>query len=163
MLRYVDYDIVFQEIPDETTLAINISNCPNHCPACHSPYLWKDIGEVLTEQVLSDLLKKYGEAITCVCFMGGDASPDEVMRLADFLHNQTIFAVKVGWYSGKAELPSGFSLKSFQFIKLGPYVDHLGGLRSRKTNQRLFKVVDNRFVDITSCFGNDISDLDTPQ
>lgn len=32
MLKYVNTGIVFQEIPDETTLAINISNCP--C-ACH--------------------------------------------------------------------------------------------------------------------------------
>ena len=23
-----DYDIVFQEVPDETTLALNISDCP---------------------------------------------------------------------------------------------------------------------------------------
>ena len=30
MLKYANYDIVFQEVPDEVTLAINISNCPNH-------------------------------------------------------------------------------------------------------------------------------------
>ena len=28
MLKYVDTDIVFQEFPDEVTLAINLSNCP---------------------------------------------------------------------------------------------------------------------------------------
>ena len=44
MLKYVNTDIVFQEIPDEVTLAINISNCPCHCPGCHSHYLWEDIG-----------------------------------------------------------------------------------------------------------------------
>ena len=75
MLRYADYDIVFQEIPDEVTLAINLSNCPNHCKGCHSAYLMEDIGEPLTEESLSTLLGKYGKAITCVCFMGGDASP----------------------------------------------------------------------------------------
>ena len=28
MLKYVDSKVVFAEIPDEITLAINISNCP---------------------------------------------------------------------------------------------------------------------------------------
>ena len=40
MLKYVNTDIVFQEIPDEVTLAVNISNCPCRCPGCHSQYLW---------------------------------------------------------------------------------------------------------------------------
>ena len=66
MLRYADYDIVFQEIPDEVTLAINLSNCPNHCKGCHSAYLMEDVGEPLTEESLSTLLGKYGKAITCV-------------------------------------------------------------------------------------------------
>lgn len=41
MLKYVNTDIVFQEFPDEVTLAINLSNCPCHCPGCHSSYLWE--------------------------------------------------------------------------------------------------------------------------
>ncbi|SHF88735.1 hypothetical protein SAMN05444364_11530 [Prevotella scopos JCM 17725] len=40
MLRYINTDIVFQEFPDEVTLAINISGCPCRCPACHSQFLW---------------------------------------------------------------------------------------------------------------------------
>lgn len=42
MVRYHNFDIVFAEIPDETTLAINITNCPNRCPGCHSPHLQRD-------------------------------------------------------------------------------------------------------------------------
>lgn len=45
MLKYVDARVVFQEIPDEITLAINISNCPCHCKGCHSQYLAEDIGK----------------------------------------------------------------------------------------------------------------------
>lgn len=96
MLRYTDYDIVFQEIPDEVTLAINISNCPNRCKGCHSAYLMEDVGDLLTEESLSALLQKYGSAATCVCFMGGDAEPMEVERLARFISSGQAFpAVKV--------------------------------------------------------------------
>jgi anaerobic ribonucleoside-triphosphate reductase activating protein len=129
MLRYADYDIVFQEIPDEVTLAINLSNCPNHCKGCHSAYLMEDLGEPLTEESLSTLLGKYGKAITCVCFMGGDASPAEVEQLAAFLHKQTITPVKVGWYSGKSKLPEHFDVSHFQYIKLGPYIESLEELK----------------------------------
>lgn len=124
MLRYVDYDIVFQEIPDEVTLAINLSNCPNRCKGCHSPHLLENVGESLTEESLGHLLQKYGKAVTCVCFMGGDAEPFEVERLAGFLHRQSIALVKVGWYSGKNELPEGLSVQNFEYIKLGPYIEN---------------------------------------
>lgn len=114
MLRYTDYDIVFQEIPDEVTLAINISNCPNRCKGCHSAYLMEDVGDLLTEESLSALLQKYGSAATCVCFMGGDAEPMEVERLARFISSGQAFpAVKVGWYSGKEELPERLDTRYF--------------------------------------------------
>ena len=168
MLRYADYDIVFQEIPDEVTLAINLSNCPNHCKGCHSAYLMEDVGEPLTEESLSTLLGKYGKAITCVCFMGGDlsaiqitvnlhfqyiaASPAEVEQLAAFLHKQTITPVKVGWYSGKSKLPEHFDVSHFQYIKLGPYIESLGGLKSETTNQRLYHIENGIIEDITYRF-----------
>ena len=58
MLKFVDYDIVFQEIPDEVTLAINISNCPNRCVGCHSPFLWDDVWVELDRDSLKLLLDK---------------------------------------------------------------------------------------------------------
>lgn len=152
MLRYADYDIVFQEIPDEVTLAINLSNCPNRCKGCHSPYLQEDIGAPLTEDSLSVLLQKYGKAVTCVCFMGGDASPADLERLAGYLQHQNITPVKVGWYSGKPELPAGLSTQHFQYIKLGPYIESRGGLKSEQTNQRLYKIEQGKMNDITYRF-----------
>ena len=59
MLKYVGYDIVFQEIPDQVTLAINLSLCPNHCVGCHSPYLRNDVGNVLDEKALDEMLAQY--------------------------------------------------------------------------------------------------------
>lgn len=70
MLKYVNTGIVFQEIPDETTLAINISNCPCACPGCHSHYLWEDVGLPLNTDAIDDFVRKYGSDITCIAFMG---------------------------------------------------------------------------------------------
>ena len=151
-MKYVNYNIVFQEIPDEVTLAINISHCPNHCPDCHSKYLWDDIGTSLTAASLETLVAPYAEEITCVCFMGGDASPAEVEQLAAFLHKQTITPVKVGWYSGKSKLPEHFDVSHFQYIKLGPYIESLGGLKSETTNQRLYHIENGIMEDITYRF-----------
>ena len=42
-MKYVSTEVVFVEIPNEITLAINISGCKIRCPDCHSKYLWDDI------------------------------------------------------------------------------------------------------------------------
>lgn len=152
MLKYVNTGIVFQEIPDEVTLAVNISNCPCRCPGCHSTYLWSDTGEPLTPAVLDHFIHDYGHDITCICFMGGDADPKEVNRLACYLH-QTYPRIKVGWYSGRTQISSAVCKNDFDYIKIGPYIKHLGALKSRTTNQRLYKQTkDAEFIDITSRF-----------
>ena len=55
MVRYHNFDVVFAEIPGETTLALNITGCPNRCPGCHSPHLQADEGRVLDEAELLGL------------------------------------------------------------------------------------------------------------
>ncbi len=149
MLKYTDYDIVFLEIPNELTLAINLSNCPHRCKGCHSPQLMQDVGSELNESVISDLLSKYGDAITCVCFMGGDASPCTVEYLAYFVKQTTKNRVKTAWYSGLDKLAENCKINNFNFIKIGPYKEKLGGLNSKTTNQRLYKVENSSLVDIT--------------
>lgn len=152
MLKHVNCDIVFQEIPDEVTLSINISNCPCHCPGCHSSYLWDDIGEVLNKNTIDAFMEKYGDDITCICFMGGDASPSDVERLAQYIHS-TYPTIKVGWYSGRQTVSRDICQENFDYIKLGPYIEHLGALKERTTNQRLYKkLADGSFQDITSRF-----------
>ena len=139
MLKCYNYDIVCQEVPDEITLAVNISCCPNRCKGCHSPWLLEDKGEPMTEDMLDSLIGKYQSAITCFCFMGGDAQPLEVMRLAKWIKTKWPH-IKTAWYSGKAELPEGFDVMSMNFIKLGSYIKELGGLKSPTTNQKLYRI-----------------------
>lgn len=152
MLRLVSYDIVFQEIPGEVTLALNLSGCPNRCPGCHSPHLQEHIGEKLDMELLSSLLKRYGDSVTCVCFMGGDGDPAEIGRLSVYIRTGTTKRLKTAWYSGRTALPAGFSPQWLDYLKLGPYVDKLGGLNSQTTNQRLYRIVDGVYTDITSVF-----------
>lgn len=152
MLKYLNTGIVFQEIPDEVTLSINITNCPCRCPSCHSQYLWQDIGEPLTPMVLDKFMDEYKSEITCVCFMGGDADPGYVERLASYMHREHP-GMKVAWYSGRQRIPAGINRKVFDYVKLGPYIEHLGCLKERTTNQRLYKrAVGDDFTDITPRF-----------
>ena len=154
MLKYVNTGVVFQEIPDEVTLSINISRCPCHCPGCHSRYLWEDIGEPLTASSLDNIIKECRGDITCVCFMGGDAEPEYVETLAKFIHRQYP-ELKVGWYSGRSRVPYNINKMHFDYIRLGPYIKHLGNLQQPTTNQRFYrKVIGDSFTDVTSLFWN---------
>lgn len=146
MLKYTDYDIVFREIPEEVTLAINLSNCPNRCEGCHSAHLQDNIGDELHEEVIDSLIERYGSSVTCVCFMGGDSEPSEVERLAKLIHKK--HKLKTAWYSGRESFPN--DITSLDFIKLGAYVKSRGDLRSKTTNQRLYAIKNNRIRDITN-------------
>ncbi len=147
MLKCYSYDIVCQEIPDEVTLALNISNCPIHCKGCHSPWLWEDKGEAVTDSFLTDLVGTYLPAVTCVCFMGGDGEPDEVRRLS-LLLRERFSDLKTAWYSGRSALPDGYDATWLDYLKLGPYIQHLGGLTSPTTNQRLYHIDNGKLTSI---------------
>lgn len=150
MLKYVDAKVVFAEVPDEVTLAINISNCPCQCKGCHSSYLAQDIGTELTFNEVRKLIKK-NSGVSCIALMGGDAEPDKINTLASFIINHYNF-IKVAWYSGRQELSNSIDLSNFDYIKLGPYKEEFGPLNSRTTNQRFYKVNGKELVDITSRF-----------
>lgn len=147
MLKFHNYDIVFQEIPDEITLAINLTMCPIHCKGCHSKFLWEDTGEVLDEGSLKCLIKLYDKEITCVSFMGGDNDVEGVNRLAKYAKE---LGVRTAWYSGREEISKEIDRENFDYIKVGPYVEELGGLKSKTTNQRLYRISGGDLEDITN-------------
>ncbi|MBQ6956340.1 MAG: anaerobic ribonucleoside-triphosphate reductase activating protein [Bacteroidales bacterium] len=151
MLKYLNTDVVFQEIPGEVSLAINITGCPCRCPGCHSQYLWGDIGEPLTEEALDKMIDHQHHNITCVALMGGDAIPAEIDRLMSHLRKKHP-SLHTAWYSGRTTLSSTANLANYDYIKLGPYLKHLGALRSRNTNQRLYRVHSGKMQDMTSSF-----------
>jgi anaerobic ribonucleoside-triphosphate reductase activating protein len=137
-MKYYNAMVVFEEIPNEITLAINITNCPCHCKGCHSKFLWEDIGTELTTEELNRLIEK-NDGITTVCFMGGDAEPETINKLAEYVHD--VKHLKVGWYSGMDEYYKNIEFNWFDYIKLGHYDEKFGSLNKPSTNQKLYKLV----------------------
>lgn len=150
MLKYLNTQVTFAEVPDEITLCINITGCKNGCKNCHSSYLAQDIGTELTFNEVRKLIKK-NSGISCIAIMGGDAEPDKINTLASFIINH-YGSIKVAWYSGRQELNNNIDLCNFDYIKLGPYKEEFGPLNSRTTNQRFYKVNGKELVDITNKF-----------
>lgn len=154
MLKYLNTEVTFSEIPDEITLCINITGCKNACEGCHSPYLAEDIGTELTWNELEKLIKN-NIGISCVCFMGGDSCPDYIEQLALFIKYQSWYPLKVAWYSGKSSIPNDLDINLFNYIKVGPYIPKLGGLDKETTNQIMYKVDNGNLIDITYRFKHD--------
>lgn len=159
MLKYVDTKVVFRELPDEITLAINLSGCPCHCEGCHSPYLADDIGAELDYSTLERLIQK-NTGITAVCLMGGDGDQRAIYDLACQVKRH-ITNIRVGWYSGRAILPSWFNPIDngkvvLDYIKLGAYIAKFGSLDKPTTNQRLYKLSLDEYGE---CDVKDITEL----
>ena len=147
MLRYIDKAIVFQEVPDEITLALEITNCPHTCKNCHSPQLREDIGVVLTNEELENLIKANPD-ITCVCLMGGDSDHQDILRIAYIVH---LHKLKLAFYSGDDKIDWTL-LRHLDYYKIGPYIEEKGPLTSKTTNQIMYKINKNVIETITYKF-----------
>ena len=150
MIKYTQEDtsITFAEIPDEICLCINLSLCPHRCKGCHSQYLQTDCGNELTEIIINNLLERHN-GITCVVFMGGDNDKYSLKSFGKFVKSKNI---KSAWYSGESSLNLNEYKDYFDYIKVGPYIESLGPLNSKTTNQRLYHIVNDSIEDITHAF-----------
>lgn len=142
-LKYISYAIVFQEVPNEITLAFNISGCPYHCEGCHSQYLWEYEGDNLLPINMINIINKYKDYITCVCFMGGDQNIEELTEALKTCKN---LGYKTCLYSGASEVSIKI-LKYLDWLKLGKYdkklesnnhIEH--GVKLATTNQHMYKI-----------------------
>lgn len=150
MIKYVkeDTSVCFAEICDEISLGFNLSCCPHRCPGCHSAYLQTSIGEELTTTIIEELINK-NRGITCVVFLGGDNDKEIMKSFGEFIKSKNL---KSAWYSGETELDLNEYGKYFDFIKVGPYIESLGPLDSKTTNQRLYHIENGIIEDITYRF-----------
>ena len=152
MIKYLDYYITFQEVPNEIALTFTITNCPHRCPGCHSPWLRNDDGKSLLED-LETIMNRYKDDITCVCLMGEGNDTEELWHA---LAQVKASGLKTCLYSGCEQAASWYFLKTYRglldYLKLGPYDETFGPLDVTTTNQVMFKVENDNLYNITDWF-----------
>jgi anaerobic ribonucleoside-triphosphate reductase activating protein len=154
MVKYTNTQVVFQEVPNKISLAINISNCQNNCRGCHSPYLKKDIGTELTIDELDKLIDT-NDGINCVVFMGEGNDQGCLISLAKHVRERYNNTISTALYSGREEVEWEL-YEYFDYIKVGPYIPEMGPINKTTTNQRFYtrQKFGNVYerVDLTSLF-----------
>lgn len=143
MVIYDKYDIVFQEIPNEVSLAFTLKACQNRCVGCHSAHLREEFGNELTDELIYKLLHNYAGEITNVLFLGEGNDKSRLIQIMNMFANN---GLKISIYSGRDEIDIDY-LEHVDYYKVGSYKEQLGGLDSVSTNQKLFKI---NAVDITN-------------
>lgn len=153
LLRYIEFCLSHEEVPEETALCIYISGCPNRCPSCHYPEMQQaQAGKVLSEYY-GQMLDLYHEYTTCVCFMGEGANTEHTREeLLNCVNEARGRGYKCCLYSGRNVTLEEW-MQKFDYVKLGSYMEECGSITSRTTNQRMYmKGTDGVFVDITERF-----------
>ncbi|MFC2293090.1 MAG: anaerobic ribonucleoside-triphosphate reductase activating protein [Kingella oralis] len=149
-LRFTREEIVWQEVPNEVSLAFLFSGCPLRCADCHSADSWKaGLGEVLRADDLRARLRRYAGLLTCVLFLGGEWQPENLLALLRVARDE--FGLKTCLYTGleRDEVPP-MLLPELSFLKTGRWLPERGGLDSPTTNQRFVDLQTG--MDLTSLF-----------
>ena len=137
-------------MPGEISLALSISGCPLKCSGCHSPNERDPkYGEKLTTKKLEFLIERHRH-ISCVLFYGGEWELFSLIEIIQFCKSKGL----------KVALYSGFGLSHFEkefinvldYLKVGPYIEELGGISNPGTNQKFYKISNNELIDITESF-----------
>lgn len=139
--------IGFQEIPNEVSLLFPMTGCPLRCKGCHSTHLQNpNLGELLTTEKLKEYIEKYSNVITAIVFFGGDWDSDGLYEALSYIKSKT--KLKTCLYTGFLEAEKRIKDK-LDYLKVGPYVESLGGITSKNTNQVFYKKENENWVNIT--------------
>lgn len=147
------FEITTQDVPDELSLAISMSGCPLHCKGCHSAFTWDaHFGVEMTDELLHKTINK-NKYISCVLFYGGEWQLERLLELIAIVKEHKL---KVCLYTGltmnQVKLNCPQLLEVLDYIKVGGYIEALGGLNHKTTNQRLYRIEGKELIDITSKF-----------
>lgn len=139
-MNYFDFQVVLQEVPGEISLCFSITGCTFRCEGCHSPFLWKKgTGSKLTKEKYCELLQQYKNLASCVLFMGGEWHKEELIELLKLAKEQQF---KTCLYTGEKQVEKEI-LNELTWIKTGKWIESLGGLSSKKTNQKFIEIKTN--------------------
>lgn len=134
-LYYYAEQVVWQEVPGETSLAFTISGCTLGCKGCHSAQSWPaNAGIPLSPALLLEKLQKYRGLISCVLFLGGEWQPKLLQQLLQLCKKQ---GLKTCLYTGLDSPPPGL-LPLLDYIKTGRWQAELGPLGHPGSNQRFY-------------------------
>jgi len=95
-----------------------------------------------------ELLYKYASKATAVVFLGGEWNKD----LQDYLKVAKEYGFKTCLYTGLTykelkRLENGnLIIKELDYLKVGRYIDELGGLYEENTNQQLIRISDMKVL-----------------
>lgn len=167
-LKYYDIATTFSEVPDEITLAVNISDCPGGCSECSEPWLREYVGTLLTNEEIDKLISE-NEDITCFALMGGDSNHEDCLRVIKYIH-ENYKDIKVCMYSGREYFDLSIA-NEVDYYKIGRWIMpkgevskwHLtnnGVIKFPWSNQLMFKRIDNHLINITYMFRTEIYDTD---
>ena len=142
--------ITTQDVPDELALAISLSGCHIHCKGCHSAFTWDPFfGELLTDDMFRNIIKNNKYA-SCVLFYGGEWQLERLLELIEIAKE---YNLKVCLYTGlELEKVDKKLINSLDYLKVGPYIEKLGGLNKKTTNQKMYKIENGKLIDITNKF-----------
>ena len=140
-----NYGITTAEIPGKTTFFLEIGNCLQNCPGCHSPHLSKEdspyLDAFMVEQLIASHLRQYPD-VNAVLLMGGTTNKGVTLSELKGIIARTYcnFGVPCGLYSGRDERLLDFvDWAGLYWLKTGSYVEAKGGLESPATNQRFYE------------------------
>lgn len=136
-MRILNYFTSFQEVPDNLSLCFSVFGCPHSCRNCS----WRNEKNFLklTPQDILEIVNKNKEFIDCVCFLGGEWEPEfkEVLSMCKKTGLLTCL------YTGLEDIKDMDILSNLDFVKVGPYIENLGGLQSETTNQKFIDLRTN--------------------
>ena len=143
-MYYSSVEVVFQEVPGEISICFTITGCELFCKGCHSPNLWKKgSGQKLTDELYVKILEKYKEFATCVLFMGGEWYEEELCKKLKTAKEK---GYKTCLYTGLTNISSSKIKNLLTWLKTGAWVQKLGGLESKTTNQQFIEVNTNNIL-----------------
>jgi anaerobic ribonucleoside-triphosphate reductase activating protein len=146
-MRYACHTVGALEVPGEISLIYTITGCPLRCRGCHSADLRSpEAGRLLEKEDFAAELKLYDGLASCVCFLGGEWEPDE---LIEWLRDARAHGYKTCLYTGRSTVDDRIAVE-LDYVKLGPFVPELGGLDAPGTNQRFLNLRTGR--DMTAEF-----------
>lgn len=146
MFNYISPpQIVLQEVPSEISLLFTITGCRLNCLGCHSPEIQNaKFGTPLSSEIFTQWIDKYQALISCVVFFGGEW---QSKRLIELLKISQGYKLKTCLYTGKDKVNQAI-MTHLDYLKLGPWVESLGGLDSSNTNQRMFNVKTGELLNV---------------